>query len=187
MTSSPTPDLPVTDHIDPVSDARRFRTALGQFATGVTIVTALGEPGAHDHAEGLMAGVTATSFNSLSFDPPLVLWSLGSRAGSLPVFEACSHYAINVLAAGQLSLAQRFASREIIGNARYEGISHVAGLGGAPLLDGCCAWFECANVRRHVEGDHVIFIGRVERCRIETHAPLLFHDGGFKGAIALPG
>ena len=84
-------------------DAARFRGALGMFATGVTIVTACGE-------DGTPVGLTANSFNSVSMAPPLILWSLSLRAGSMPVFRAGSHYAINILAAGQRELAERFAS-----------------------------------------------------------------------------
>ena len=158
-------------------DPRYFRNALGQFATGVTIVTTR-NAGADGSAQ--LTGLAATSFNSLSLDPPLILWSLGNKAGSLPLFEACSHYAINVLAADQMDLVQRFSSRTLFGNARYEGLDYRDGLGGAPLLHGCCAWFECINQSHYVEGDHIIFIGRVERCAFEERAPLIFQAGGFQ-------
>ena len=83
-----------------------FRAALGLFATGVTIVTARAE-------DGTPVGLTANSFNSVSMTPPLVLWSLGLQAGSMPVFRTCSHYAIHILAAEQRELAERFATRGI--------------------------------------------------------------------------
>ena len=85
----------------PVFSPREFRASLGMFATGVTIVTAR-------TAEGERVGLTANSFNSVSLDPPLVLWSLARAAGSLPAFSAGSHYAINILAADQKALAERF-------------------------------------------------------------------------------
>src|SRR6058998_3517706 len=88
----------------PSFSAREFRCALGMFATGVTIVTAR-------TADGQVIGLTANSFNSVSLDPPLVLWSLAQAAASLPVFRAGSHYAINVLAKDQIALAERFAVR----------------------------------------------------------------------------
>lgn len=149
---------------------RSFRDALGMFATGVTIVTARG-------ADGQPVGLTANSFNSVSLTPPLVLWSLSHQAASMPAFSAGSHYAIHVLAADQRDLAERFAMR---GLDRWAGLDFETGAGGAPLLAGAAAVFECANRSRYQEGDHVIFVGEVERCwhRAEA-APLLFHGGRF--------
>jgi flavin reductase (DIM6/NTAB) family NADH-FMN oxidoreductase RutF len=154
----------------PSFSTQEFRAALGMFATGVTIVTAR-------TAEGLVIGLTANSFNSVSLDPPLVLWSLAQGAASLPVFRAGSHYAINVLAKDQKALAERFAVR---GAERWNGVKFAEGMGGAPLLEGAAATFECFNRSRYEEGDHVIFVGEVERC---THrhgaSPLLFHGGRY--------
>ncbi|MGZ5155624.1 MAG: flavin reductase family protein [Caldimonas sp.] len=147
-----------------------FRAALAMFATGVTIVTAL-------DASGAPIGLTANSFNSVSIDPPLVLWSLSRQAGSMPAFSRGSHYAINILAAGQHALAERFASR---GLDRFEGVAFRAGASGAPLLDGAAAVFECFNRSRYEEGDHVIFVGEVERCARRVGAqPLIFHGGRY--------
>ena len=147
-----------------------FRAALAMFATGVTIVTAR-------NAGGAPVGLTANSFNSVSIDPPLILWSLSRQAGSMPAFERGSHYAINILAADQHDLAVRFASKDVD---RFEGVAFRPGASGAPLLDGAAAVFECFNRSRYEEGDHVIFVGEVERC---THragaAPLLFHGGRY--------
>ncbi|MFI4926700.1 MAG: flavin reductase family protein [Burkholderiales bacterium] len=154
----------------PSFSAQEFRVALGMFATGVTIVTARS-------AEGQVIGLTANSFNSVSLSPPLVLWSLSQAAASLSVFSAGSHYAINVLASDQKALAERFASR---GADRWTGVAFDEGAGGAPLLHGAAATFECFNRSRYQEGDHVIFVGEVERC---THrhgaSPLLFHGGRY--------
>lgn len=147
-----------------------FRSALGMFATGVTIVTAR-------TAEGELIGLTANSFNSVSLSPPLVLWSLARAAGSLAAFSTGSHYAINILAADQQALAQRFATR---GADRWAGVAFVQGAGGAPLLAGAAATFECFNRSRYEEGDHVIFVGEVERCsHRDAASPLLFHGGKF--------
>ncbi|EER60301.1 flavin reductase domain protein FMN-binding [Acidovorax delafieldii 2AN] len=154
----------------PSFSAREFRDALGMFATGVTIVTAR-------NAAGEPIGLTANSFNSVSLEPPLVLWSLSRAAASMPAFANGSHYAINVLAAGQKALAERFAARGID---RFAGVDHQPGISGAPLLAGALATFECFNRSRYEEGDHVIFVGEVERCR--HHAglpPLLYHGGRF--------
>jgi len=147
-----------------------FRDALGMFATGVTIVTARS-------ADGALVGLTANSFNSVSLDPPLVLWSLARSAGSMPALSAGSHYAINILAASQKELAERFATRNID---RWTDVQFTEGIGGAPVLDGCVASFECFNRSRYDEGDHVIFVGEVERCAHRPGAaPLLFHGGRF--------
>ena len=154
----------------PCFSPQEFRTALGMFATGVTIVTAC-------TADGKVIGLTANSFNSVSLDPPLVLWSLSQAAASLPAFRAGTHYAINVLASDQKPLAERFALK---GTDRWAGVSFVEGTGGAPLLVGAAATFECFNRSRYEEGDHVIFVGEVERCSWRKGAsPLLFHGGRF--------
>ena len=154
----------------PTFSAVEFRTALGMFATGVTIVTARNE-------DGGVVGLTANSFNSVSLDPPLVLWSLSRAAGALAVFSTGSHYAINVLASDQKLLAERFAAR---GTDRFSGVAFDAGAGGAPLLHGAAATFECFNRSRYEEGDHIIFVGEVERCAHRPGAtPLLFHGGRY--------
>ena len=140
------------------------------FATGVTIVTAR-------TSEGKFIGLTANSFNSVSLSPPLVLWSLSRAAASLAAFSAGSHYAINILSSEQQDLARAFASRE---GKRFEELSFSTGAGGAPLLNGAAATFECFNRSRYEEGDHVIFVGEVEHCSHRPGAsPLLFHGGKF--------
>lgn len=147
-----------------------FRASLGMFATGVTIVTAR-------TATGELVGLTANSFNSVSLDPPLVLWSLSRKAGSMGAFANGQHYAINVLAADQQALAERFAAR---GVDRWAGVSFSDGINGAPLLAGAAASFECFNRSQYAEGDHVIFVGEVERCSHRAKAsPLLYHGGQF--------
>lgn len=149
---------------------REFRSALGMFATGVTIVTTRA-------TDGQPVGLTANSFNSVSLEPPLVLWSLSRAAASLATFREGSHYAINVLAADQKELAERFAAR---GTDRWSGVDTLAGTGGVPLIAGAAATFECFNRSRYEEGDHVIFVGEVERCTWrEGASPLLFHGGRF--------
>lgn len=154
----------------PTFTLRQFRDALGMFATGVTIVTTRAP-------DGLPIGLTANSFNSVSLDPPLVLWSLSQAAASLPAFRAGSHYAIHVLATDQRELAERFAAR---GADRWSGLESQPGAGGVPLIPGCAATFECFNRSRYDEGDHVIFVGEVERCSWRPDAsPLLFHGGRF--------
>ena len=160
----------------PSFTTQEFRAALGMFATGVTIITARS-------AHGDLIGLTANSFNSVSMQPPLVLWSLARGAGSLPTFRAGSHYAINILAADQKELAERFAMK---GADRWRDVAFDEGVGGAPLLRGAVASFECFNRSRYDEGDHVIFVGEVERCLHRgDKSPLLFHGGRFYTEHAL--
>ncbi|MBI4754113.1 MAG: flavin reductase family protein [Betaproteobacteria bacterium] len=154
----------------PPFDARALRDALGGFATGVTVITTCGD-------DGRPVGLTVSSFNSVSLDPPLVLWSLSLHSPNLAAFRRCSHYAVNVLAAEQEGLSAHFAASGID---RFGGMEVQPGLGGAPLLPGCCAWFECRNEARHAGGDHIIFVGRVERFAREDRAPLLFHGGRYR-------
>jgi flavin reductase (DIM6/NTAB) family NADH-FMN oxidoreductase RutF len=153
----------------PEFDSRHFRDALSQFATGVTIITTRLE-------NGHFLGLTASSFNSVSLDPPLVLWSLANRASSLPVFTENSHYVINVLSADQAALAERFARR--IDN-RFDGVEFELSRTGLPILKGVSAWFECHNRSRYPEGDHVIFVGEVECCDVSPQPALIFHGGRF--------
>ncbi|HBZ05410.1 flavin reductase family protein [Massilia sp.] len=150
-------------------DTAHFRQALSQFATGVTVITTR-------LADGSFRGLTASSFNSVSLDPPLVLWSLGARANSLPIFSGNSHYVINVLAAGQEELALRFSRR---GEDPFAGVDYLLSRTGQPILKGAAAWFECHNRSRYPEGDHVIFVGEVEECEVEPQPALLFHGGRF--------
>lgn len=161
----------------PSFDARAFRQALGRFATGVTIVTARA-------ADGRPVGLTASSFNAVSLEPPLVLWSLSLKASSMAVFAAGSHYAIHVLAADQVGLAERFATPGL--RDRFQGLDTVDSPAGVPLLSGATAVFECFNRSQHREGDHVIFVGEVERCRADPgRAPLLYHGGRYYTELAL--
>jgi flavin reductase (DIM6/NTAB) family NADH-FMN oxidoreductase RutF len=154
----------------PSFDTAAFRSALGTFATGVTIVTARS-------ADGTLVGLTASSFNSVSLTPPLVLWSLSQNSASMAVMRTASHYAINILSAEQQALALTFASKNAD---RWAGVSFELGRSGAPLLHGAVASFECFNRSRYTEGDHVIFVGEVEHCRHQSGAaPLLYHGGKF--------
>ncbi|AKJ26760.1 flavin reductase family protein [Caldimonas brevitalea] len=154
----------------PTFSLPEFRQALGMFATGVTVVTAR-------DADGRLVGLTANSFNSVSLAPPLVLWSLSKRAGSMPVFASGRHYAINILSADQRSLAEQFATKDID---RWAGVAFREGVAGAPVLEGAVAVFECFNRSRYEEGDHVIFVGEVERCERQVGAtPLIFHGGRY--------
>lgn len=151
-------------------DHRALRDALGTFATGVTVVTAL-------DADGRAVGLTVNSFNTVSLDPPLILWSLSLASPNLEAFRRASHFTVNVLAADQQAVSERFAQR---GADKFADLDWRSGLGGAPLLPGCCATLECRNDAQHAGGDHLIFIGRVERFARREAAPLLFHGGRYR-------
>ena len=152
-------------------DNRALRNALGRFATGVAVVTAI-DPDGHP------IGLTVNSFSAVSLNPPLVLWCLDNTSHNLAAFRRAGHHAINVLAAGQLDLSNRFATWPVD---RFAGLRWRPGAGGAPLLPGCCASFEVANEAAHPGGDHIIFLGRVERfSETPAIAPLLFHAGQYR-------
>jgi flavin reductase (DIM6/NTAB) family NADH-FMN oxidoreductase RutF len=152
-------------------DTRPLRNALGRFATGVTVVTAI-DP------EGQPIGLTVNSFSAVSLNPPLVLWCLDNVSHNLAAFRQASHHAINILAAGQEGLSNRFATWPVD---RFVGLPWVAGAGGAPLLPGCCASIEMTNATWHSGGDHTIFVGAVERFReTSDREPLLFYAGEYR-------
>ncbi len=153
-------------------DPRAFRQALGSFATGVTIITTQdnnGEP----------LGLTVNSFNSVSLDPPLVLWSLAKDALCLPVFREVEHWAVHVLSSAQADISNRFAQR---GEDKFDGIEIDHGVGGIPLLKGCTARFQCKTAYQYEGGDHVIFVGEVQEFDQIDTAPLVFHGGKYARA-----
>jgi 3-hydroxy-9,10-secoandrosta-1,3,5(10)-triene-9,17-dione monooxygenase reductase component len=155
-------------------DARHYRNALGSFTTGVTIVTTRTRDPAQD------VGLTANSFNSVSLDPPLVLWSMSKTAASLKAFAAAEYFAVHILAADQEYLSNVFAQR---GADKFGGMSPARGHGGVPLLDGCSARFECRSAFQYDGGDHVIFVGEVVTFDHFDRPPLAFQGG--KYALAL--
>lgn len=150
-------------------DTRAFRTALGAFATGVTIVTTW------DAAAGDI-GLTANSFNSVSLDPPMVLWSLSRKALSLPLFLGNPCFAVHVLAADQAELSQRFARQ---GADKFAELPLQRGDGNVPLLEDCSARFMCRTAFTHDGGDHIIFVGAVTSFVTFHKPPLIFHAGRY--------
>ncbi|MBU6456008.1 MAG: flavin reductase family protein [Bradyrhizobium sp.] len=171
---NPDPAAELASDSSPI-DPRDFRNALGRFATGVTIVTAATR-------DGRPYGLTCNSFASVSLNPPLVLWSLGTYSQSLTVFQNASHFAVNVLGASQQELAHRFARYS---SDRFAGIEWSPGLGNAPILAGSVANFQCRAANRYYGGDHVIFLGAVEAYAYNSHEPLLFARGAY-GRFVLP-
>lgn len=150
-------------------EPRALRNAFGRFATGVTVVTTRG-PG------GKPEGMTANSFASVSLDPPLLLWCIREQAASRPAFDAATHFAVHVLRASQRPLAERFARPS---PDKFAGLEWAEGKGGAPLIQGCLARFQCAVEARHPGGDHTIMVGRVLAMEEEPGEPLLYIAGGF--------
>ena len=146
-----------------------YRRALAQFATGVTILTTRA-------ADGTPAGLTVNSFNSVSLEPPLVLWSLSLKASSLAAFRDCRHYAVNVLAAGQLDAAKTFADSRAD---RFGIVPWHQGPFDMPLIDGAVASLIVANRSQYIEGDHVILVGEVVTYDAPGGPPLVFHDGRY--------
>ncbi|MDR3467840.1 MAG: flavin reductase family protein [Xanthobacteraceae bacterium] len=152
-------------------DRRSFRRALSQFATGVAVVTARG-------AAGEAVGMTMSSFNSVSLDPPLVLFSVDRRALSLPAMVAAEGYAVNILSRRQEALSNQFAGAR---GDKWRDVAHAPGHAEAPLIAGALAHFECAPYAQHDGGDHVIFIGRVVRFSArDDDEPLVFFRGKYR-------
>jgi flavin reductase (DIM6/NTAB) family NADH-FMN oxidoreductase RutF len=150
-------------------DARQLRNALGCFATGVAVVTTR-------TAENKLEGLTVNSFSSVSLDPPLVLWSLRLDSPSLESFRSSGWFAVNVLGAHQHTLCRHFATRAVN---KFADVPHEFGLGGCPILIDSLARFECSTERTIEGGDHVIFIGRVERATYRKGTPLIFSAGQY--------
>lgn len=158
------------------SQPRGFRDALGSFATGVTIVTTRG-------SDGQDIGLTANSFNSVSLDPPMVLWSLAKNSMSLPAFQQAPYFAVHILAADQEHLSNRFAKR---GEDKFSGLAIDRATSDVPLLPGCSARFLCRTAFRYEGGDHEIFVGEVITFEHFERPPLVFQGGRYAMAVQKP-
>ncbi|TSD94224.1 flavin reductase family protein [Skermania sp. ID1734] len=157
-------------------DNRDLRRALGQYATGVTVVTSRAP-------DGRKIGVTANSFTSVSMDPPLVLWCPAKKAPSLPDLISATHFAVNILAADQHDLSRQFSTPA---EDKFAGVATSEGCGGVPLIDNAVARFQCRTVQRVDAGDHVIFLGEVESYDAPGGEPLVFHSGAYRLASRHP-
>lgn len=155
-------------------DPRELRRVLGSFVTGVTVVTTV-------DGEGRPHGLTVNSFSSVSLDPPLVLWSQSRTAPSHVVFSGCDRFAVNILADDQIAVSDRFARAAAD---KFAGIATRPGEGGVPLIEGSAAQLECRRVNAYPGGDHVVFIGQVERIGRSGRAPLVY--GGGRYLVAQP-
>lgn len=152
----------------PLEDSRAFRRCLGQYATGVAVITT--------RHNGQRIGMAVNSFAAVSLDPALVLWSIRCESASLPAFLEASHFAVNVLAAEQVDVSQVFGSGQPDRFARH---AWTDGLGEAPLLEGAIGHFECRREAVHEGGDHLILVGRVERYARFAGEPLVFAQGQY--------
>lgn len=159
---------PLVQSFEPdVNSSKLFRSALGQFGTGVTVVTADGLDGP--------VGMTANSFASVSLDPPLVLWSPAKSAHRFPYFESAEHFAIHVLSAEQKWMANHFTKS----SNGFEGVDWTRNAHNVPVIAGALARFECVRHATVDGGDHLIVIGRVQHVTMRAGDPLMFCDGQF--------
>jgi len=161
---------------DPTSEPDAFRRCLGQFATGVAIVTA--------NVEGELVGLTVNSFASVSLNPPLILWSIDVSSSSYSKFRVADSFVINVLADDQIALSRHFGRS---GPDKFNGISWSMGSNGAPILNGVAAFFDCSRESEHRGGDHLILVGRVRRAVQFERSILLFAQGRYRVATDHPG
>lgn len=157
------------DQPAPPFDPKDFRRALGNFATGVTIVTT-------NAADGTPVGITANSFNSVSLEPPMVLWSLANNARSLPAFSGSEFWNVHILSNEQEALSNRFARPS---EDKFAGLTLDSQASGAPLLPGCSARFQCKSAFKYEGGDHTIFVGEVVKYDSCALPPLLYVTGGY--------
>lgn len=161
-------DTQVRESMTEILDQKELRTALGQFATGVTVVTTRDE-------NGRQYGLTANSFSSVSMDPPLLLICPGKNIASLPALESSGHFVVNVLHADQKYLARHFARPS---EDKFAGVEHYPGMFGDPVLEDNLATFQCSLYSNHDAGDHRVLIGRIhEFDYYPEREALLFHQG----------
>ena len=146
-----------------------FRTALSRFATGVTVVTCQSDIGP--------LGMTVNSFASVSLEPPLVLWSPARSSSRHGAFVSADRFVIHILGADQADTCQQFTKT----GHDFTGLELTTSEGGAPLIAGCLAHFECSRFATHEAGDHTIIVGRVEAAAAKHGAPLVFAGGAFGG------
>ncbi|GLU37343.1 flavin reductase [Pseudomonas sp. NBRC 100443] len=150
-------------------DPKEFRRTLGTFTTGVTIITTRA-------ADGTPIGLTANSFNSVSLDPPMVLWSLAKTSRSLEAFTCAEHWAVHILSVDQQPLSDRFAKSS---EDKFAGVEVQAGIADLPLLLGCSSRLQCKTLFQYEGGDHIIFVGEVLDFDRNEVPPLVFHAGGY--------
>ena len=163
-------------------DTKQMRDALGQFVTGVTVVTVLSAKIGGAKEQSAPLGITVNSFASVSLDPPLVLWSLQKTSETLSTFNSTNAFAVNILASDAQDISNRYAQHD---NHELESQHYDLSAEGVPLLAGCKVSFVCETEQRVDGGDHVIYIARVKSISaIDTAPPLVFFSGSY-GALAV--
>lgn len=156
-------------------DPTDLRRCLASFVTGVTVMTVLDE-------DGKPVGLTANSFSSLSLDPPLIVWSLRMTSSCMPIYQKAERFAVNILAQDQVDISNRFAKSA---PDRFNGVTFQPGIAGVPLIDGCISYLECKLEATYPGGDHLLFVGRVERIQQTERQPLAFVGGSYVAVQAL--
>ena len=152
------------------NEVRTLRNAMGNFATGITVITAVDE-------QGEPKGMTVNSFSSVSLEPALISWCVGQESRLFELFRHTNHFAVNILHSGQQSLSQLFAGPE---ENKFDRISWYPGINGVPLLNDCASVFQCEVEHRYPGGDHTILVGRVLDFSSIPMAPLIFHCGQYQ-------
>jgi flavin reductase (DIM6/NTAB) family NADH-FMN oxidoreductase RutF/DNA-binding IclR family transcriptional regulator len=149
-------------------DSRELRTTLGAFTTGVTVMTTV------DVTTGKRHGVTANSFSSVSLDPPLILWSQSLNSRSYPAFRDGARFVVNIMAHDQAHVSNQFAKAA---EDKFVGIATSDGIGGMPIIEGSAAHLECIKVAAWPGGDHVVYLGRVEKIHRAPRKALAYGEG----------
>lgn len=152
----------------PVSK-EEFRSAMGRFVSGVTVVTTLDR-------DNRPAGLTVSAFSSLSLEPPLILACIEQRASLHDYLSEGTHFAVNILAEDQEQLSRRFSSKD---EDRFNGTGYKEGATGSPVLEGALAYIECRVLQTYPGGDHTIVVGEVEAVSVADHRPLAYYRGGY--------
>jgi flavin reductase (DIM6/NTAB) family NADH-FMN oxidoreductase RutF len=147
-----------------------FRHVLSHFASGVTVITTC-------DSDARPTGLTASAFTSVSLEPPLILVCVDHKSQSYPALLESGRFAVNILESTQEAVSRRFATTRLD---KFSDVAHQISALGLPLIDGALAYLECTTVSKHVEGDHTIFVGRVEQVRVATGQPLLYFRGNYE-------
>lgn len=154
-------------------DTLELRKVMGQFATGVTVITT--------QAEGELFGFTANSYTSVSLEPPLILFCLHKDSKGCPIFLKNKVFAVNILANDQMAISNGFATRELSIEERYQLVTHTPGKTGSPILDGAMGYLDCRLSSSLESGDHVIFIGEVVDMGLDPQKrPLVYFQGAYR-------
>jgi flavin reductase (DIM6/NTAB) family NADH-FMN oxidoreductase RutF len=177
--NSKSAELPLACKPRSFSD-REFRDALGLFATGVVVITSVGNDGCGNGGHNGYLGATISSFSSVSLDPPLILFSIGRHSKAFSAWQSVDNFAVNILSENQSAISTRFA-RALTD--KWDGVSVCPGLGGAPLLSDALAWIECRSYAKYDGGDHLIIVGQVLSLTARSGAaarPLVFFGGKYR-------